>query len=127
VLELTCTASDLGQFGQELGHHGTPFKFDEERRFVISNELNAAFFHLYSISRLEADYILDTFPIVRRHDEERFGEYRTKRVILQIYDELEQAKRTGHPYQTHLDPPPGDPRATHEESSSVQSLLLRES
>jgi hypothetical protein len=31
---------------------------------------------------------MDTFPIVRRQDEGRFGEYHTKRVILEMYDAL---------------------------------------
>jgi len=54
-------------------------------------------------------YIIDTFPIVRRKDEERYGEYRTKRVILEIYDAMQECIRTGKPYQTCLDPPPGPP------------------
>jgi hypothetical protein len=55
-------------------------------------------------------YILDTFPIVRRKDEEKYnGDYRTKRVILEIYDLMQEAIRTGVPYQTPLDPPPGPP------------------
>jgi hypothetical protein len=33
-------------------------------------------------------FILDTFPIVRRHEEERYGEYRTRRLILESYDKL---------------------------------------
>jgi hypothetical protein len=33
-------------------------------------------------------YILDTFPIVRRKDEERWGEYRTKRLVLEQFDRL---------------------------------------
>lgn len=41
------------------------------------------------------------------------GEYRTKRVILEIYDELAHATQTGIPYQTRLDPPPADPRVAH--------------
>ena len=41
------------------------------------------------------------------------GEYRTKRVILEIYDEMQQATDTGEPYQTRLDPPPADPRVAH--------------
>ena len=41
------------------------------------------------------------------------GEYRTKRLILEIYDELAQAIETGEPYQTRLDPPPADPRVAH--------------
>jgi hypothetical protein len=47
-------------------------------------------------------YISDQFPIVRRKDEERFGEYRTKRVILEMYDAMQDARRTGRPW-TSLD------------------------
>lgn len=46
---------------------------------------------------------------MRRKDEAKFGEYRTKRVILGIYDALSTAIRTGQPYQTLLAPPPGPP------------------
>ena len=56
---------------------------------------------------------MDTFPIVRRKEEEAHGEYRTKRVILEIYDEMQRAKATGEPYQTRLDPPPADPSLSH--------------
>ncbi|MEI6386492.1 MAG: hypothetical protein WCQ50_07645 [Spirochaetota bacterium] len=35
----------------------------------------------------DADYILETFPIAKRHDEQEFGEYRTKRVIVERYGE----------------------------------------
>ena len=40
-------------------------------------------------------------------------DYRTKRVILEIYDEMQRAMNTGEPYQTRLDPPPADPRVAH--------------
>ena len=51
---------------------------------------------------------------VRRKVEERYnGDDHTKRVILEIYDAMAEAIRTGHPYQTRLDPPPGDPRCCH--------------
>jgi hypothetical protein len=57
---------------------------------------------------------MDTFPIVRRRDEENHsGDYRTKRVILEIYDELAESIRSGKPYQTRLDPPPADARSCH--------------
>ena len=39
--------------------------------------------------------------------------YRTKRVILDIYDEMAAAARAGVPYVTRLDPPPADPRVAH--------------
>ncbi len=147
LLELTYTAWDLEPFAQDYGWSGPPFRWDEERRFLLRCELDAAFFHLYlpastddqwkpariaeGAVRDETDaelaelkrhfptprdavsYIMDTFPIVRRKDEEKWGECRTKRVILEIYDSMAEAIRTGQPYQTCLDPPPADPRCCH--------------
>ncbi|GHO68190.1 hypothetical protein KSC_070820 [Ktedonobacter sp. SOSP1-52] len=52
-----------------------------EREILI-----AAYF--YGIKRDDVDYIMETFPIVKRDDEKQHGEYRTKRVILEIYDEM---------------------------------------
>jgi hypothetical protein len=49
--------------------------------------------------------MLETFPIVKRKDEQAHGEYRTKRIILDIYDAMQQAMETGTPYHTRLDPP----------------------
>ena len=45
-------------------------------------ELDALMFHLYGVNRTDADYIMHTFPIVQRKDEEAHGEFRTKRLIL---------------------------------------------
>jgi hypothetical protein len=53
-------------------------------------------------------YILETFPIVKRNDEQAHGEYHTKRVILDIYDAMQQAMETGIPYHARLDPPPAN-------------------
>jgi len=45
--------------------------------------------------------------------EEPNGEYLTKRVILECYDAMAEAMKTGRPYQTILDPTPADPRLAH--------------
>ena len=111
VLELTYTAWNLEPFAQDCGYGGPPFRWDEERRFLLRCELDAAYFHLYGIEREDVDYIMETFSIVKRRDEQQHGEYRTKRVILEIYDAMAEAIRTGRPYQTLLDPPPGPPAA----------------
>jgi hypothetical protein len=37
---------------------------------------------------------MDTFHIVKRKDEEKFGTYRTKDTILEIYDAMSEATRT---------------------------------
>ena len=63
--------------------------------------------------REEVSEILDTFPVLRRRDLKKHGDYRTKLRILEIYDAMQRAIETGEPYQTKLDPPPGDPRAAH--------------
>ena len=102
-----------------MGYNGPPFAWDEEDRRHRRARLDALFFHLYGIDRDDAAYILDTFPIVKRRDEQAHGEYRTKRVILEIYDEMAHAIKSGHPYQTRLDPPPGDPRAAHPSTTMV--------
>ena len=117
LLELTYTAWDLKGFAADLGYHGPPFRWDPPRRELLRAELDAAFFHLYGLERDDVDYIMDTFPIVRRKDEAAHGEYRTKRLILERYDALAEAAANGTEYQTVLDPPPADPRVAHPESS----------
>lgn len=89
VLELTYTSHDMAPFARDLGYEGPPFKWDPDRRAALRAELDAAFFHLYGLDRDEVDYIMDTFPIVRRKDESTHGTYRTKDLILKVYDSME--------------------------------------
>lgn len=117
VLELAYTAFDLAGFAVGLDYDGPPFRWDPERRALIRAELDAAMFRLYGIGRDDVGYIMETFPIVRRHDERRFGEYRTKRLILDRYDAMVEVDAAGRQYETPLDPPPGDRRAAHEPGS----------
>jgi hypothetical protein len=111
VLELVYTSHSVAAFAQEYGYEGPPFRWNEDRRSLLRCELDAIYFHLYGIDRDDVNYIIGTFPIVRRKDEQAHGEYRTKRVILEIYDAMAEAIRTGRPYETLLDPPPGPPAA----------------
>ena len=147
ILELTFTSWDLEPFANDCGYRGPPFRWDEERRFLLRCELDAAFFHLYlpaderggwrparcsegcphdegssEFAELErlfptprdaVAYVMDTFPIVRRKDEEKFGEYRTKRVVLDIYDAIQVSIAAGGTFRTVLDPPPAEPRCCH--------------
>jgi hypothetical protein len=102
VLELTFTAWDLESFARDCSYESPPFRWDRERRFALRAELDAAFFHVYGLSRDDADYILDTFPVVKKNDEKAFGEYRTKRAILEAYDALAAAARSGRAYRSPL-------------------------
>lgn len=82
VLRLTYTAWDLKDFAKDMGYEGEPFVWDEEDRLHQKARLDALFFLLYELSEEDADYILETFPIVKREDESRYGKFRTKELIL---------------------------------------------
>ena len=116
VVELTYTAWDLQPFAQDILHEvgpetwarwfvdapvhtslppawaeaptPAPFVWNEERRAHLRAELDALYAHLYGLTRNELAYILDTFPIVRRKDEDRWGEYRTKRLVMEAFESL---------------------------------------
>jgi hypothetical protein len=116
VLELVYTAHDLAPLARDCGNDGPPFSWDDERRFEIRCELDAAFFHVYlpcesdgswrkaegetaeqlSVlkrhfpqSRDAVAYVLEQFPIVRQRDGQAHGRYRTKEGISQLYSFLD--------------------------------------
>ena len=88
VLRLTYTAHDLAPFARDLGHAGPPFPWSQEKRRHLRARLDALYFHLYGLSREDAAYVLDTFPIVRRQDESACGRYRTRDLILAYMNAL---------------------------------------
>ena len=88
VLRLTYTAHDMAPFARDLGYDGPPFSWNEEDRRHLRARLDALYFHLYGVSREDASYIMDTFPIVRNQDVDEFGSYRTKEMILAYMNAL---------------------------------------
>ena len=88
VLRLTYTAHDMAPFARDLGYDGDPFSWDEEERRHLRARLDALYFHLYGLSRTDAEYVLNTFPIVRREDEAAFGTYRTRDMTLAYMNAL---------------------------------------
>ena len=89
VLRLTYTAHDMAPFARDLGYDGPPFTWDEEERRHLRARLDALYFHLYGLDRDDADYVLSTFPIVRRQDEAAFGSYRTRDLVLAYMNALD--------------------------------------
>jgi hypothetical protein len=104
ILELTYTSWDLEPFARDCGYTGPPFGWDEERRFQLRCELDAAFFRLYlgaddewardtppalreklPTPRHAIEHIMDSFPIVKRKDEEASGGYRTRDNISSLH------------------------------------------
>ena len=88
VLRLTYTAHDMAPFARDLGYDGPPFVWNQEERRHLRARLDALYFHLYGLSREDASYVLDTFPIVRKQDEAAFGRYRTRDLILAYMNAL---------------------------------------
>jgi hypothetical protein len=121
VMEMAYTSNDLRKFACDVGYDGQPFRWDDDRRFLVRCELDAAFLHLFGIDRESASHVFDAFTIVRSREEEAHGEYRTKRVILEAYDAMAEAERTGIPYRTRLDPPAADPSVAHPVKESVEA------
>ncbi|MHC1588806.1 MAG: hypothetical protein ACXQS1_03205 [Methermicoccaceae archaeon] len=89
ALELHYTSHQLEPLAREMGYEGPPFEWDEDRRAHLKAELDAIYAHLYGVSHDDLDYILDTFPIVKKKDEQRYGTYRTKQLVLKYYDEYD--------------------------------------
>ena len=88
VLHLTYTAHDMASFARDLGYDGPPFVWSEEERRHLRARLDALYFHLYGLTKEDAAYVLDTFPIVRKEDEAAFGRYRTRDLILAYMNAL---------------------------------------
>ncbi|MCL4528589.1 MAG: hypothetical protein M1282_04160 [Chloroflexi bacterium] len=101
VLELVYTAWDLKPFAEDMGYHGEPFRWDDERRAHLRAELDAYYARLYGLTRDELRYILDpkdvygedfpgeTFRVLKEKEIKQYGEYRTRRLVLEKWDEQE--------------------------------------
>jgi hypothetical protein len=107
VIELSYTSWRLRPYAVDNGDDGPPYRWLPQRRELIRAELDAAMFHVYGLTRPEVVHVLDSFFVVRKYEQRDHGEFRTKRLVLDRYDAMAEAARTGHPYQTILDPPPG--------------------
>jgi hypothetical protein len=121
VVELLYSTMALTAFAKDCGWDCRPFPWNESRRQQIRCELDAAFFHLYEINHGDVDYIMETFPIVKKKDIAEHGTYRTKERILEIYDEMATCRAEGTSWESPLNPPPGDARATHNYEPTTES------
>lgn len=113
-IELSYTSWRLSSYAKDYGDVGPPFRWDIERRALLRADLDAAFMHVYGLDRGEVEHILDSFPIIRNYDEADFGEYLTKRLVLEAYDRMAEAVANGGKgWKPLADPPAGHgPRHT---------------
>lgn len=64
---------------------------DTGDRAQLRAEIDAYVAHLYGLTRDEFAYILDTFPVLKRKEEQVFGEFMSKRKCLEEYDRIGNA------------------------------------
>ena len=84
----------------EAGCPLPPFKWDENRRAVLKAELDAIYAKLYGLTTEELRYILDpqdvygldflgeTFRVLKEKEIKKFGEYRTRRLVLEAWEKI---------------------------------------
>ena len=85
VLKLTCTANDMRPLAEAAGFEPPVHKWLSDERAGLTAELDAAFFHLYGMTRDEVAAILATFSGM---DPEGSSPRQALR-ILETYDRLE--------------------------------------
>jgi hypothetical protein len=109
VLELVYTADDMQPLADALRASASPlaatvprapYRWDEARRALLRAELDAWFARAYGLTRDELRYILDpadvhgpdfpgeTFRVLKQKEQAKFGEYRTRRLVLEAWDKL---------------------------------------
>ena len=87
--------SELPQLGAQQ-----PWVYNPERRAVLQAELDAIFAHLYGLDTEDLRYILDpedicgkscineTFRVLKDNETRQYGEYRTKRLVLEAWNKF---------------------------------------
>lgn len=92
VMKLTYTSNSLRSFSDSIKGNYRPYEWNNEERFKLRSELDCIIGHLYSLTKDDMEYILDSFPILKSKDEAIFDSYRTKEYILSIYDDYKEFK-----------------------------------
>ncbi len=104
ILELIYSSRSLDGFAGDLGCNAPPFVHNTLRRTELRAELDGFYAMKYGMSRDELRYILDptdvlgddypteTFRGLKKNEIKQFGEYRTRRLVLEAYDRLTAAK-----------------------------------
>ena len=87
---------------EENGIPLPPFKWIEDRRAILRAELDAYYAKLYGLTEKELRYILDpqdvygpefpgeTFRVLKEKEIRQYGEYRTRRLVLEAWERLKQ-------------------------------------
>jgi hypothetical protein len=120
AFELTYTAHDLSGLARDLAAEFSlpsmkmmpPFVWDQGRREIIRCEIDAMVAHLYGLDHHDLEWVLDaqppseSFRVLKDAEKAKFGEFRTKRLVLEYFDRI---ATTSNDHLSNLTPAPGPP------------------
>ena len=97
VIRLVYTSVDMKHFAHDFGFgmNLKPFIWDSNERDIIKAELDAIFAFMYGYNRKELEYILSTFSRLRINELKEFGEFKTKKLVLEAYDKFNSDPELG--------------------------------
>lgn len=98
-LQLCCTGAEMVALWNRLASEGWvrptgssssnfPGVVGEQERLRLSAEIDAIVARdLFDLTRHELEYVLNTFPTQQRYQETKYGEFRSRRLILEAFDQ----------------------------------------
>jgi len=105
IIQLVYTSDSLRSFALDAGYNGEPFAWDDLARANLRAELDAFYARAYGLTRDELRYILDpsdvrgsdhpseTFRVLKNNEIAKYGEYRTRRLVLEAWDRQNSKRR----------------------------------
>jgi hypothetical protein len=91
TIKLSATSKSLEDLAALIPSHNLAI-YNQNERFQLQCELDVIYAHLYGLNRKDMDYIMESFPIIKRKDINKYKSYRTKDTILNMYDEFSWVK-----------------------------------
>lgn len=117
VLELTYTSHAMKAWAEDLGYSGLPFGWNEDRRAQLRAELDVFFARKYDLTEEELRYVLDpakakgvdypseTFRVLKEKETRLYGEYRTERLVLEAWQQMQGSQQPA-PLPASVELPP---------------------
>ncbi len=99
VAELSCTSKSLSGWASDLEVDTHP-RLSSDRQATIRAEIDACCGRIFGLTRQDLDFVLDprsvmgadypseTFRVLKDKEVREFGEYRTRRLVLEAWDRI---------------------------------------
>ena len=101
VLRLIFTSNSMMPFAHDMGFSGDPFLWSLLDREVLRSQIDAFYARAYGLTKDELLFVLDpqslkgsdypseTFSVLKTDEEAKYGEYRTRKLVLREWERME--------------------------------------